>query len=48
MLSRNAAGKAVVDATGDPVVKEIRIVLDPKVWTEDLRLLSDTKEGVVG
>lgn len=48
VLSRNAAGKAVVDATGDPVVKEIRIVLDPKVWTEDLRLLSDTKEGVVG
>lgn len=44
VLSRNAAGKPVLDNTGKPVVKEIRIVLDPKVWTEDLKLLS---EGVV-
>lgn len=41
---RNAQGKTVVDATGKAVVKEIRVVLDPKVWSEDLKLLS---EGVV-
>lgn len=44
VLSRNAAGKPVLDNTGKPVVKEIRIVLSPAIWTEDLRLLS---EGVV-
>jgi len=26
------------DATGLPVVKEIRVVLDPSIWSEDFRL----------
>lgn len=31
-------GKAKIDNTGKPVVKEHRIVFDPALWSEDLRL----------
>lgn len=39
VLSKNEQGKPILDNTGKPVVKEIRIVFDPTIWSEDLRLL---------
>lgn len=41
VLSRDEQGQVLKDNHGVPVVREYRLVFDPEIWGEDLKLLSE-------